>query len=1021
MKKIISPKRTALVIIIAAAVFCMPNCSKKGDSNLEIQTATTSDASLETGETSIETPIETVTPVAENINLSIPMFPAPDEGQHCTSHKQCSPGSACIKDVCTSAVNATCTTDLDCPEFSRCFNGRCAACNTVQDCPTGLTCNEYGVCVPDNPSIQHCDSATDCENGSVCINGLCSAFCTSSSIECGLNNPCMSKNNMLVGICNKESQPNGYGCGEDGCQYYCYEGNDNNAYSLFTNGYCYPAGCKENAQCSEKDYCFKGKCISKECNSDNDCSRGKCKNFVCGCDTDTDCPENYSCLSGKCQKWECTTNEDCSSDKICDKHICMDCLSDADCKDNKKCLPNISYSGRSCLDGECTYSGKSESAALVCVECTENSHCPADKPMCDLFERTCYECFVNKDCKEGYQCNEHTCVKTTQKETKNKKKQTPKCSTNADCKKNEFCTYEQTCEKIAQKCTQDKDCKDGVKCNRHGYCTAKPKKVWGFVMPEVCSTDDHCARLGGAKCNPNPTSVWDQKTGQYIPGHQCEYLCTSTDDCEEGNSCVLGICVKDIQRHFCNANQDCPNGMQCNTFYHECIAEQAPTKPTSIQEAMQYVNKLQDYTATLKAPAECMHQSHCTDQQSCLVENKCGCVSNEQCGNAQRCNPEFKCECISDEGCQPGFVCHEDSSGFRSKTKCACTSDEVCGEGKLCDIENGNCTGDDDVLELYNHGKDYHYGYMHAVDLEKAIKFYTKSETLGNPLASIQLALIEYEKNKDSNAVKEKVQKALKQIDELQNNNKSSAQSSNLITSLVDGMIKSVMQKGPETNYLKAILMINGIGMPKNAEQGIKILKELVDKYYAMARYELIRQYVIGENIPKDINAARELVDISSYSISMQSGYAYLQIAKFMIKTPELFDDNDEQFIKALSLAAQGGVLEAEYQLSAFYHVNHLGHWDLDSKRDEIELLSHAAKYGHTAAAKRLELAKQWKEQEDNYTLNSEEQLEQEAQKGYAPACDKLRRNYQNGQQCAEELARQGLLVGDYLLMLQND
>lgn len=934
------------------------------------------------------------------------------DGKPCISHKMCSPGSACVQDKCVRIDAITCTTDLDCPEFDMCNNGHCVGCASDSDCMKDFTCNSHGVCVPKALTTPICQSSMDCGNGEVCRDGMCQAFCTSSWGACPRSYGCLSANNMLVGVCiNEELTSFRSACSEDKCEFNCGEGK-----VFLSNAICYPEICKLDSDCNEGKYCSDGICKNKECESNEDCREGVCQHYVCGCSTNADCSEEQYCNHGKCERYQCETDEDCSFyDKVCQDRKCVTCKSDNDCSDGKHCKEAYSYSDRTCGEHECVFGEKSKAKALKCVECEEDKDCPSDRSHCDLYMNVCVACLTDGDCQDGYECEDHQkCVKSDDDKLH---KKVQACASNADCGEGNYCSYEHECKPMAKKCTSDGDCEEGVSCNRHGYCSAEPVKFWGMPLPEICSTDEHCGRMGGAVCTTHLRRVYDPAKGENIDGHICAYLCTKAEDCEKGESCIFGICTVDYERHLCSVKSDCPSGYECNTFYHECIIPRKVDESMDVERTMSLMEEMKRHFHVAKTPVECMKNSDCKDGLSCLANGKCGCTTNEQCPVGNMCSTDLSCECLSDSGCHSGFICMKKKShvfrshGFNSMM-CACSSDEVCGENKICNMD-GACVDGNNAREVYARALDYHYGFVHAANLEKAVELYQKSETLGNSFATIQLALIDYEKNKDAKKWNDKVQKALEKIDAMEN--AEDEFSDDPITAL----LKSLWLKKSDIIYLKAMLTIYGIGVKKDVNKGIEMLTEASDYYSVFARAELVDLYVSGKIVPKNLEKARKILEdaYGEYDYP-ESGYGYYRIAKILAKTPKLMEDKmPEIILEYLATASSIGLLEAKYQISAFYGVSN--RWSVEFGGDAYRkrLLEFVKKMGHPEAAKRLEMVQTFSVKMDDSDV-SKDILLKEAKQGNAIACYLLQKKYQDNK-CAEALSKQGFLVGDYLMMLK--
>jgi len=108
----------------------------------------------------------------------------------------------------------------------------------------------------------------------------------------------------------------------------------------------------------------------------------------------------------------------------------------------------------------------------------------------------------------------------------------PKCDSDKDCKKGEYCVGGQ-----CQQCRDDKDCGEGQRCNKGrceaaaGYCkTAEdcPEGkacVKGRCVP--CKADGDCGP--GGRC----------KGGRCLPSGTCK----TDEDCPENHECQDGVCV----------------------------------------------------------------------------------------------------------------------------------------------------------------------------------------------------------------------------------------------------------------------------------------------------------------------------------------------------------------------------------------------------------------------------------------------------------------------------------------------
>lgn len=170
-----------------------------------------------------------------------------------------------------------------------------------------------------------------------------------------------------------------------------------------SSGACVP--CLENAQCgTDAPICSSGFSCGP-CASSDDCSRFSDAPL---CDT----------ASGACQ--ECLLDEDCPSRApVCGADgRCAGCSASSDCdRFDAGIAPRPvcdTGDGRcvGCVDASvCTSARPFCTAKQFCGECLNNTHCPADKAVCDsspLGGGTCLGCATNQDCSAhpGTTCNQ---------------------------------------------------------------------------------------------------------------------------------------------------------------------------------------------------------------------------------------------------------------------------------------------------------------------------------------------------------------------------------------------------------------------------------------------------------------------------------------------------------------------------------------------------------------------------------------------------------------------------------------
>ena len=82
-----------------------------------------------------------------------------------------------IVDVLVSLGPVQCTATTDCPGMSMCQRtfpgGACLSCGSIDDCPSGTTCEPPGVCIRDCSSDADCNLGTRCDANGKCQARLC--------------------------------------------------------------------------------------------------------------------------------------------------------------------------------------------------------------------------------------------------------------------------------------------------------------------------------------------------------------------------------------------------------------------------------------------------------------------------------------------------------------------------------------------------------------------------------------------------------------------------------------------------------------------------------------------------------------------------------------------------------------------------------------------------------------------------------------------------------------------------------
>lgn len=286
----------------------------------------------------------------------------------CYDNNDCNPGFICN-------VNGVCVPDdigpTICAENAECFNGYCdieegaasgvcvdtGVCAVPEDCAAygpGLTCDERGICVPEEAPCPDgecgCVDDTECADGQLCIDSLCTdpASVCIYDFECG-DGACID-NECHAECSNEGTCPTGQGCVADLCM------------DLDVG----PDGCVFDEDCGETGFrCINATCHAT-CASVEECGDAEaCTAGVCRADTapihecteaGTECTEGMSCVRGAC-RMPCAAPVNCADQGVMTECVDGFCRAPAElaptCVRADDCAANAS-----CFDGQCMFTDR---------------------------------------------------------------------------------------------------------------------------------------------------------------------------------------------------------------------------------------------------------------------------------------------------------------------------------------------------------------------------------------------------------------------------------------------------------------------------------------------------------------------------------------------------------------------------------------------------------------------------------------------------------------------------------------
>lgn len=380
------------------------------------------------------------------------------------------------------------------------------------------------------------------------------------------------------------------------------------------------------------------------------------------CELDYECGACANCVGGLCETF---------CEKECVGGTCVDCIEDTHCPANQICVqgnctcPSTLQQNEEgecveCLGGDCPACHECEAGACVPIVCGDpNDPCAQ---ICNPFTGECVDCITNTQCEEGECCNDGVC---------------------------ECCPGY---VRIGGECVPAPKCDDVIPCPACYQC------VDGGCQPIVCP-DGYICYLG--ECHPqcNDDSECPAGSCTDIGGIGvclgCSGECTGI--CPPGCACVGGFCEDDGPPNPCSNYLDCPDGSGCyNGHCYSC--EELDGVICQLTSGC-----VQDGDDCVYNPCSgpCNTNEQCSPNCACInnvcVPNPCG---NTECALAQDCSFGCGCadeicipcesvECDTTADCPLGCNCQD---GRCSTSPCAsvtCVDSDDCGIG--CTCQEGVC------------------------------------------------------------------------------------------------------------------------------------------------------------------------------------------------------------------------------------------------------------------------------------------------------------------------------------------
>lgn len=546
-----------------------------------------------------------------------------------------------------------------------------------------------GVCV-DKPKTKRCTSNRDCSTGQYCkfTSNPNPPQCGTASDPSGFRAPCAKRVAGLpvpVGICVNKPTPSG--CRNDrDCKRneYCLRyakplpAKSGGELRVKPNeppmtGVCKPRPtprhCIRDRDCKSGEYCS---IYEHTTNSSSDrqgmpAPRGICKpRPTRKCTNSNDCKRDEYCAFGGISKGGGSTGDSSGAPEerkmpaprtgIC-KPRPYGCIKDSDCKSNEYCAFGSSSGG-----------GVTEPAPAPFV---------ARKGFCKP-RPTARKCLSDVDCKANEHCVPATRTSGGATEPVRKRpapypnygicKPRPqtKCSTNADCKRDEICVLNKPTPAPAPPTGKR------MPAPRQGICVPRPKTK--CMTDKDCASDQYCA---GVKLE-KPGSTGDMPAPSMGICKPRSYGCIKDSDCKQGEYCAFqsgtdkpapapapfvarkGFCKPRPTARKCLSDADCKANEHC--------VPATRTNGGAIEPVRKRPAPYPNYGICKPRPkTKCSTSSDCKRDEICIL-NKTTPAPAPPTGKRMPapyqgiCVPRPKTKCKSDKDCAKGQICQKKTS-----------------------------------------------------------------------------------------------------------------------------------------------------------------------------------------------------------------------------------------------------------------------------------------------------------------------------------------------------------------------
>ncbi len=323
-----------------------------------------------------------------------------------------------------------------------------------------------------------------------------------------------------------------------------------------------------------------------------------------------------------------------------------------------------------------------------CIECVDNSHCPARTPQCDVNAGACVECVADVDCPiEAPRCR-------------------PESQTCEQCIGDLDCTSPTRCDRVSARCigcSSNNACPSGSLCRTtDGVCVQcinsnapcrSPAAVCEIQSGTCveCIDDSTCLDPNTARCERSASAPVETRfTCVRCESHsECANKPSLGPYCSDNGTCVEcksnSDCIIDATKPRCDISGECG---ECVNDDDCSLVTERPACATTESGARCAECTRDEHCASNPASGRCQADPIATRAHTCVQ-----CLEDADCTDplAPRCEQNVCAPCISSENC--GHIPGRNVCDNQECVQCTGAERDACSGGAgVCNALTRTCT-----------------------------------------------------------------------------------------------------------------------------------------------------------------------------------------------------------------------------------------------------------------------------------------------------------------------------------------